>query len=457
MSNDHFEQDELMAYLDDPENYPKLHELEQHVAECETCRAQLAEFEQMAKDMESIALWEFAEAVRRTEEMAAAPGETLIDRIAHEDFDAETFLTPLVNSPAAFRRANITAQPFIRTAGAARRLYVLSRELREKQPHHALTLANTSIGVAEQLSAKVYTSSIVNEIRGNAWLERANVLRYQGKFDEAHDALDMATAAYRPLRLATLLIAVVDHVRSTILLAQQRLDEALALSRAAAPIFEEAPDEEHYISAKMVEAAVFYYRHDFARALEMFSALLPRARKMGDAIMLARLYSTIGDSYIAMDNRSQASHYVAQALSLFEALDLKTERVRTRWSLGQLLVASGELPQGIARLRQTATEFEQLGFTHDVALATLDLVEALMLARWTAEVPELCASLVNTFAAAGMTGNALTALSYLNEAVREQRATPKLVRYIREYLPQAQERAFLPPPPIDPEKDPSLM
>jgi hypothetical protein len=56
-----------------------------------------------------------------------------------------------------------------------------------------------------------------------------------------------------------------------------------------------------------------------------------------------------------------------------------------------------------------------------------------------------------------MTGNALTALSYLKEAVRERRATPKLVRYIRDYLPQAQARAFLPPPPVDPEKDRSLM
>jgi tetratricopeptide (TPR) repeat protein len=457
MNDDHIDDQVMLAYLESGDDFPLREEVERHVAECSSCRERLEEWREFEVEVESNSLWEFAEAVRRHRDIPELV-ESTIEMLRVEDEDVRTFLMPVIGSPAAFKRTNVTSLSYMRTAGVVRQLYAMARELREKQPMHALSLADAAIAITEQLPTGRYRASLLADLRGNSWLERGNVLRYLGRFPEALDALDIAERAFDKTRLATWSAALVQYVRSTILIEVEQFDEALRLARSSAMTFYAADDEERYAGAKMVEAAVFFYQHNYEKALELFQALVPKAKQLGDAALLARLYSNIADCYVGVGKHSDASGYVASALSLFEAMGLETEQVRARWTLGQLLVRSGDLPRGIARLRQTKDEFERLGAKMDAKLATLDLIEGLLLAGWHAEVPELCAQMVTSFTSEGMMNNAMTALALLSEAVAARRATPTLVRYIREYLPTAAERAFVPPPPdVDKGDEPYVM
>jgi tetratricopeptide (TPR) repeat protein len=444
----HYDEAALYDYLDNPEAFARREELETHLAFCEVCRAALDELREFEAALSSTMLWDFADAARRRLPPDAL--RSIADLLAAEEADADRYLTPILASPAAFRRANIAAAPNFHSAGVVRKLCQISRELRERQPMHALMLADAAVSIAEQLPSDRYPSAVLEDLRGNAWLERANALRYLGRYPEALDGLDIAERAFTATPVAAYSIALVSYLRAALYVELDRFEEALRLARHAARVFRQFGEDERYVHAKMVEAGVLFHQNRYREALELFTGLTPATRKLGKAETLARLYNNVANCHLALEEFETASSFFGQALSLYEALGLETEKLRTRWSLGSLLVRGGtRVPEGIAKLRDAKAGFEQLGATTDAALVTLDLVEALLALNATREAADLCAGLVENFTHVGMTGSALTALAFLREAVAAGSATPILVRHVRHFIaqrPDVEGRPFVPLP-----------
>jgi tetratricopeptide (TPR) repeat protein len=429
----HYDEATLADYLENPSAFAERELLERHVGDCRRCRDLLRELRELEAALQSGEMWDVADALRQ-ERAAPAEISALAGELARDEERAAQRLARLVASPIMFRRANVAARPDMHNAGAVRFLCLQSRELREKQPMHALALADAAVALSEQLPDR-YPATLMAELRGGAWLERANVLRYLGRFAEALDALDIAENAYARTPVATFSLALVQYLRSVIFFKTERLDEATRLARRAARVFRQFGEDERFIHAKIVEAGVLFMRTRHAEALELFTSLVAPAKKIGDAATTARLYANIGNCYLGLQRLSEASGYFAQALSLYEALGLETEKIRARWSLGRLRLAAGESAEGVNRLREARREFEAIGLTCDAAQVTLDLVEALLATGGNlSEVSQLCAGLVESFAAKGMTGGALTALAYLREAVASGNASAGLVNSIRAHL-----------------------
>lgn len=443
----HYDETALYDYLDDPESFRDRERLEQHLAGCQTCRAALDELRSFEEALSSTAMWDFADAVRRHREPPEAI-RSMADRLAIEDADANLFLTPLLSSPAAFRRANVAGIVDLWTAGVVRKLCAVSRDLRERQPMHAVTLADAAVTIASQLDES-YPRVLIDDLRGTAWLERANALRYLGRLPEALDALDIAEQAFGSTPVAAYSIALVQYLRGAIDVELDRFDEARRLARQSAHVFRQFGENDRYVHARMLEACVLFHQNRFDSALELFRALLTPAKQLDDPATLARLYLNIANCNLALESFDDAHRELTQALSLYEALGLETEKIRTRWNLGSLLVRTGQVEEGITRLHDARREFERLGATTDAALVTLDIVEALLALERPREAGDLCGGLVESFTNSGMTGSALTALAFLREAVTTGSATPILVRHVRSYLEQRGDgpNPFLPPEP----------
>jgi len=123
--------------------------------------------------------------------------------------------------------------------------------------------------------------------------------------------------------------------------------------------------------------------------------------------------------------------------------------VRTRWSLGVTLVAAGQLHDALPVLRQAWKEFDEMGMEADAALVGLEVAEVLLIVELPAEVPTICRNLLDRFTRNNMTSRAVTALSFLREAVALGRATPALIRDVHDFLrdiPKYPARSFSPPP-----------
>ncbi|HVR39839.1 MAG TPA: tetratricopeptide repeat protein [Thermoanaerobaculia bacterium] len=429
----HFDEETLYEYLDDPEAFPFRDELEAHLPQCASCRAALDELCEFEAALSSSALWDFAEAVRRHREPPGAM-RSIADQLVAEDADANDFLKPILTSPAAFRRANVASTPELHTAGVVRSLCATSRMLRERQPMHALTLADSAIAISERLSADHYPETLRSDLSGQAWLERANSLRYLGRHPEALDALDIAERAFENTPVAAYSIALVQYLRSVVFFKMEQHDEAMQLARQSARVFRQFGESARFTHAKIVQGGVLFHLSRFREALELFLSLIPVAKDLGDAETLARLYSNVANCYLSLDQLSDASSYFAQAISLYEALGMETESIRTRWSLGRMLVRSGDVRDGIVRLRQAKRDFERLGATTDAALVALNIIEALLAIGDLRGAAELCTGLVESFTNVGMTGGALTALGFLRETIAHGSATPVIVQQVRMFL-----------------------
>ncbi len=444
----HYDESALQEYLDDPESFAGRIELEAHVTHCMPCRALLDELRSFDATLGSDALWDVVDA---TSDEAPGAIRALADLLAEEDREADRRLAPLLASPASFRRANVTTLPEMRTAGIVRKLSGESRDLRERQPMHALVLADAAIALSDQLPQNRYPSPLLDELRGGAWLERANVLRYLGRYAEATDALDIASRAFASSPVAVFSLALVDYLRGVVCVETERLDEALRLMRKCARVFRQFGEEDRFIHAKIVEATVLFDQHRMREAHDLFVSLVAAAKSVGNAETLARLYTNIASCQVQLHELGSAGEYYSRALSLFEALGLETERIRTQWNMGNLSIATGDIAEGMARLRESAREFERLGLRSDAALVTLDLAEALLAsgeATGAREAADLCRALVDSFSEFGMTGHALTALAFLREAFESGSATPNLVRHVRHYLetrPDQSGQPFVPP------------
>jgi tetratricopeptide (TPR) repeat protein len=444
----HYDELALQEYLDDPDSFEGRSDLEMHLAFCRACSGLLEELRAFEATLASDALWTVPEAGGEE-----PPGElrAIAELLAQEDAAAEQLLAPLLSSPASFRRANVTALPAMRTAGVVRRLRTESRTLRERQPMHALVLADAAIAISDLLPPRRYPEPLVDDLRGGAWLERANVLRYLGRYPEALDATDIAAHAFAQSAVAAYSLALVDYLRAVIFVETERRDEALVLVRKCARVFRQFGEDDRYVHAKMVEASVLFDQNRYRDARDLFVSLVRVAKDLGDGATLARLYGNVANCQLHLHELESADVYFARALSLYEALGLETERIRTRWSIGSLRIANGDIPDGLARLREARREFEQLGLRSDAALVTLDIAEALLAsgnAAGAREAAELCAAIVESFTSVGMTGHAMTALAFLHEAFETGRATPALVRHVRHYLetrPDHGGQAFAPP------------
>ncbi|HEV2719986.1 MAG TPA: zf-HC2 domain-containing protein, partial [Thermoanaerobaculia bacterium] len=431
--NEHYDEATLADYLDGPEAFAEREALERHLAACRDCRDLLDDLKELEAALQSGEMWDAAEALS-SERDAPESISSLAAALAREEEQAAQRLARIIDSPIMFRRARVMERAELHNAGAVRFLCARSRELREKQPMHALTLADAAVALSDRLPRERYPSTMIADLRGSAWLERANALRLLGRFAEALDALDIAERAYAHTPVATFSLALVQYLRAVIFFESERLDEATQLARRAARVFRQFGEDERFLHAKIVEGGVLFHRNRFAEALELFMSLVGPAKSLGDAATIARLYGNIANCYLGLQRRSDACGYFAQALSLYEALGFETEKIRTRWSLGRLAIAAGKAAEGVNRLREAQREFEAIGLTNEAAQVTLDVVEALLATGETAEVARLCAGLVESFTAAGMTGNSLTALAYLREAVASGRADHDLLEHVRAYL-----------------------
>ena len=88
-----------------------------------------------------------------------------------------------------------------------------------------------AIAIADQLGTQRYPQPLIDEMRGDSWHERANVLRYLGRHPEALDALDIAERAYAASHVAVYWTAIVEYSRAVIFLETGKLEDAVRLAR----------------------------------------------------------------------------------------------------------------------------------------------------------------------------------------------------------------------------------
>lgn len=390
--------------------------------------------------------WELSEELRLPPPNPA-PLRELAIRIDAERGEARALLEPLLDSPAKFDAAKVETDPAFQTRSMVGLLTSAAASLYERQPRFALAAATAAVTIGTKLAAVHELSAPA--LLGLARVERGKVLFLIGRYREAEEELRLAEEAFDADPHAT----EWEHARASLVRANlyvetHRFPEALADATFAARAFQLFGDTSRLLAARMVEGGVRFMQRDYPAAAQVLDALIGEALRLDDRLHLGRALQTAGNCYIELGKHDRAASYLDEALRLWDELGLETERVRTNWSIGVLLLAKGEVEEAIERIDEARRAFEGLGLVNDAAIARLELAEALLVAGRPDEVPDLLRNVVVRFTSAGMMGNARIALAYLREAVEAGAVEPGMIRHVRHYLeelPVHPASAFTPP------------
>ncbi|HEX8154648.1 MAG TPA: hypothetical protein VF698_16060, partial [Thermoanaerobaculia bacterium] len=227
-------------------------------------------------------------------------------------------------------------------------------------------------------------------------------------------------------------LARLNLARATTLRSVDRSAEAVPLARSAAETFRRFGDTSRYLDARLTEGAIHLGMGNVAEALEIFLSI--EGNPALESTSAVRLVYNIAHCRKQLGNAVEAIVDFRRCAAEFEMLGMDTERTRAKWSLAHCLIAAGHTRDAVPVLRQAWREFEAMDMLGDCALVALELAEALLLVGEAGQVPAICRDLVARFTAAGSASRAITALSFLREAVALGQAKPSLIREVHTFL-----------------------
>ncbi|MEA2165025.1 MAG: hypothetical protein QOK37_3152 [Thermoanaerobaculia bacterium] len=428
----HYTEDQLSDYALRRDAVNDARAVEEHLAGCPECREALDLIESFDEALRDPLPWELADAMSARR---AAPPELLAKAraVAQEDAYARQLVMPLVDSPIRFREAGIDNDPRFFTLAVIRLLCTVANRTHEHQPQFGLMIADTALAISAKLEEAASAASAW--CRGTAFKERANALRYLGRFREAETALDEAEKSFRACeRPEPFDLAIVSYVRATVYCQMERFEEAIATARIAAQTFYEYGDTRRYLAALMAEGLGYYCADRDVESARLMELVAREARAEDESELLCRALANAANCYTRLHDYESANDLYIKALQLLQHLDLPTEHARVSWAIAALKLENGAYDEALSGLEASRIQLFQLGMVNDAALATLDLVAGLLVVGNTERVPQLCRSISVTFSSEGMLRSAKKALAYLAEAVAQGVATPEAVRHVRTFL-----------------------
>lgn len=441
----HFDDESLFEYVEGTS--PIAGEIESHVSSCGECAAEVGDQRQMIATLAEGEVWQPPPVAPPTPRQFMVNVAAFAERARLEDEQAVAICDEILSGPASWWPQRLRSTPRAYTAGVVKQLLERLLAILQSSPANALQIGSMAIGIANALDVSEYPSDYVIKLRAQALREHAQVLAFMGRYREALDFVERSTRLFHQVPLPEYDLARVAIVKANILQYVDRVPEAIALAREAGDTFLRFGDRVRYANARITEGAIVYNGGAVERALEIWKSLEHESGL--DEVGSVRIAHNIALCLSELQKPAEAAEYVMRCVSQFEMLGMDTERTRSRWMLAHALVAWGKAEEAIPTLRQTWREFEQLDMIADAGLVALELAEALLATGRTDEVPAICREVIAQFTRSGMASRAITALSFLREAVALGQASTSLVRHVHAFLrelPAEQPRLFAPPP-----------
>jgi len=437
----HYDDEALFQYVEGTS--PISSEIEKHVSSCDRCSSEVGDHREIISALASSEVWEKESAPARGFAVDVA---AFAERARFEEQQAAALCDEILSGPAAWWPQRLRMAENAYTAGMVTQLLDRVRPIIDKDsPANALQVTTMAIEVANSLGIVDYPCDYAVKLRAQAYRDHAYVLSFLGRYPEALEIAERAKQLFDQVPLPEYDLARLALVKAMILRSVDRAPEAIPLARQAADTFLRFGDRTRHLNARVTEAIVVYQTEAIEEALSI-SLSLEREPDL-EIVTRVRLLHNIGTCYVRLNQPAEGIEYLRRAVAEFEILGMQVEQTRSRWQLGQALVAAGKVRDSVPILRQAWREFDSFDMTADAALVGLNLSEALLVLGEPAEVPAICREIVARFTRAGMMSRAMTALSFLREAIALGEATPSLIRHVYAFLRKLPDERPRPHPP----------
>jgi len=391
-----------------------------HLAECSTCRQRFADN-----------VVAFDPAARRARE---AEFTSTAERLEHERDGAADVVARHLRDTPVDEWPRLAEVPELRNNAALEQLSEEVRRRLHRQPREALAIANLSASIAESIPSSQYAPVILAQLRANAWKDRANTLRYLARYDEAIEAAERGEECLAEFASLGHDRAIVRMVKGTTLALLERFDEAHAILSECRRVFNDYQDRRRYLQAGSAEAGALYEANRMTEARQLWSNLLPVAIAEADVDCQARLHNNLGYCETHLKDYVSANIHFSEAVALFTDLGFTTEVARTERGAGLVLIARGQITNGVARLNEARAAFKAAGVIDEAGLCSLRIVEVLIGRGEEAQARILTQSVIDEFITAGLDERAINAVVRLRDAIDVDDVTTETVRTVHAFV-----------------------
>lgn len=426
----HYDDEILVVFLNDEPAARR----DAHLSDCSTCRNTLRTLRHLAVALQSEAVWE-------TRELDETPRQSTIDflRAKQAEMGAASVasrIKKLLSAPQHSWKVITQGDPAWAEQSVIAALVAEAERLIFSTPPVAVALA--------ELASDLSESSADAGTRAAASREYGYALFYTGRYREALAATERAAKAFAGTDRVEL--ARTELQRALIVGEMGDQDQSLLLARAAADTFSALKDSNRYVAARRAEAMALSRCQRYRDALAVYESIRPLAATIGP-FAEGGVLQNMAVCYREIEDFDRASQFFFQALDSFERLGQTTAATKTRWNLGRVFIAQGRYRDALRQLRAVQESFREMSMVQDVALATIDIAQVLVLIDEFDDVTNLCRQATEYFRGAGLmeTEGALTAIALIQEAATSGGLSPQLILNVRSSVEKQTETRFVQP------------
>lgn len=365
----------------------------------------------------------------RAREFAAIAARMARERTAAGDSVAQHLrTTPIYEWP------RLAELPSLQNNAALEQLSEEVRKRIDRDNVAALAIATLATAIADALPAALYPAIVLAQIRATAWRDRANVMCYLARYEEALESIERGESILEPFAAVAYDRAVTRLVKAMILAQTEHLEEAETIIAECRTIFLDCGDQKQYRNALLVQANTLYQAARYEEAQKIYTDLLQTAAASRDLESQARLHNNLGYCLTHLGDYVKAKLHFSDAVAAFTDLGFKAEVPRTQRGAGLVLIARGQTNAGLARLREARSAFLQFAMTEEAGLCGFSIAEILLDRGERAEAKALIDTVAQEFADAGIDARAVSAVSSLRDAMRMDDATAETVRTVQNFV-----------------------
>lgn len=305
--------------------------------------------------------------------------------------------------------------------------------------HAGARLIELGISIVDLLDRDYHGRRLLDDLRARGWAFRANAHRIVGELAAAEEAFRRAAAL---LEGSTCRIerAAMFQLHASLLKAQNRGEEAIALLHHAAAAFEAEGEETKAGRAYATLGTVLIEMGELELAEEALAEALVRIDATEDSRTLWAVRQSMVSALAYQERYQEAAELMAELEPEWGRPRDAATRNRRRWIEGKVLVGLGRAEEGEELLDAVRREYLDGGLPLYAAYVSLEL--ALLYERQgrSAELRRLAEEMTPVFFAQEIPRETAVALAFFARAVEQERASKVLIERVAGFLRHAQTR-----------------
>jgi tetratricopeptide (TPR) repeat protein len=347
-------------------------------------------------------------------------------------------LLVLPQASRLFKIENATQR--FRGLALARMLLEEARKNVPAQPITVLELAE----VAYAILLRTPERPGINDLMVQAAGLRGNALRATGKLQEADERIAGARSFIRMGGVTDpLVVAEVDWFEGVLRKDQRRFREAEGLLIRSAALFQLAEGKTEAARALLSLGAMYSSQQELQKAAEVTKAALQNLSPETEPQLYLSGRHNLTLILCETGQYEAAAEALAADEDLYRQFSDAWTMLRQRWLAGKIADRFGRSEEAEESFLSVRQGFVDEGIGYDAAMVSLDLALLYKRQGRTAELRQLGAEIHMIFRAEDIHREAIAALLFFKDAVRQDQATVEVIEDLAAYLKRARSNPTL--------------